>query len=146
MPTYIMDVICYKTPFPLMNWSWTPKTYEPICFYHSKPWEENAKDHFYENFHNVIIPIHETLYRNLPPRISEKIMGNLGKIADWYIEEIFSYIRVYGYSTCPHTLPKFFPDRLIFKEVAYQIFYVGIKKDLKETQKRGMADLSHTSS
>jgi hypothetical protein len=82
MLAYIMNVVCYKTPFPLMNWSWTPKSPEPIDIYHSKLWEENAKDHFYEIFHNVIIPIHEVLYGNPPPRIFEHIMVNLGAIVD----------------------------------------------------------------
>jgi hypothetical protein len=136
MSAYIMDAICYKTPFPLMNWSWTPKSSEPIHIYHSKLWEENEKDHFYEIFHNVIIPIHEVLYGNPPPRISEQIMGNLGAIADWYIEESFSYIRVYGCFASPHALPKFLPDRLICREVAYQTVSAGITKELKATQKR----------
>jgi len=59
-----------------MNWSRTPKTYEPIHICHFKLWEENAKYYFYEIFHNVIILIHQDLYGNLPPRISEHIMGN----------------------------------------------------------------------
>jgi hypothetical protein len=116
MSSYIMDAICLKTPFPLMNWSWTPKTSEPIHIHHSKMWEKNAKDHFYEIFHNVIILIHESLYGNPPPRISKHIMGNLGTIADWYIEERFSYIIVYGFFTSPHALPKFLSDRLICRE------------------------------
>jgi hypothetical protein len=36
MFTYIMDAICFRTPFPLMNWSWTLTAIEPIHFYHSK--------------------------------------------------------------------------------------------------------------
>jgi hypothetical protein len=40
------------------------------------------KDHFYEIFHNVIIPIHEALYDNPPPRIYENIMVNLGAISN----------------------------------------------------------------
>jgi hypothetical protein len=44
MSAYIMDAICFKTPFPLMNWSLNPACTEPIHEYHSKMWEENAKD------------------------------------------------------------------------------------------------------
>jgi hypothetical protein len=56
MSAYIMDAICFITPFPLMNWSWTPTSAEPIHFYHSKLWEEKAKDFFYEIFHHVVVP------------------------------------------------------------------------------------------
>jgi hypothetical protein len=136
MSTYIMDAICFRTPFPLMNWSWTPTVTEPIHFYHSKLWEENAKDSFYEICHNVVIPIHEIIYGHPPPRISEQIIGNLGAIADWYIEERFSYIRVFGCFTSPHALPIFLPDRLVCREVAYQTVSTGITKELKAAQKR----------
>jgi hypothetical protein len=81
MSSYIMDDICYKPPFALMIWSWTPNNSEPIHFYHSKLWEENEKDYFYEIFHNIIILIHESLHGNPPPRITEQIMGNLGTIS-----------------------------------------------------------------
>jgi len=36
MVAYIMDDIFFMTPFPMMNWSWTPTNVEPIHFYHSK--------------------------------------------------------------------------------------------------------------
>jgi hypothetical protein len=116
MSAYIMDAIFFMTPFPLMNWSWTPASSEPIHFYHSKLWEENAKDLFYEICHNVVVPIHIAIYGHPPPRISEKIMGNLGTFADWYIEENFSYIRVFSCSIPPHALPKFLPDRMVCKK------------------------------
>jgi hypothetical protein len=82
MSTYIMDVICFMTPFPLMNWSWILASSEPIHFYHSKLWEENDKYLFYEIYHNVVVPVHIAIYGLPPPRISENIMGNLGTIAD----------------------------------------------------------------
>jgi hypothetical protein len=59
-------------------------------------------------------------------------MGNLGKIVDWFIEENFSYIRVFGCSVPSHALPRFLPDRL----VAYQIVTGGINKKLKSTHKK----------
>jgi hypothetical protein len=67
MSAYVMDAIYFMTPFPLMNWSWTPTSTKPIHFYHSKPWEEKAKDLFYEISHNVVVPVHTTLYGHPPP-------------------------------------------------------------------------------
>jgi hypothetical protein len=131
MSAYITDAICFMTPFPLMNWSWTPTSFEPIHFYHSKLWEESSKYFFYEICHNVVTPIHVAIYRHPPPRILEQIMGNLGVIADWYIEENFSYIRVFGCFVSPHAIPKFLLDRLVCREVAG-----GMTKDLKATQKK----------
>jgi len=88
-----------------MNWNWTLASSEPIHFYHSKIWEEKAKYLFYEIYYNVVVHVHISLHGHPPPLISENIMGNLGKLADWFIEENFSYIRVFGCLVPPHTLP-----------------------------------------
>jgi hypothetical protein len=120
MSAYIMDAIFFHTYFPQMGWQWTPSSAEPIHIYHSKLWEENAKEHFYEICHHVIIPLHQAFFSFLPPRITEQAMHNLDQIGDWYIEETFSYIRVYGCNAPPHALPKFMPDRLVCREIAYQ--------------------------
>jgi hypothetical protein len=110
----------FYDPIPPDELELDPTSSEPIHFYHSKLWEENAKDFFYEICHNVVVPIHTTIYGHPPPRISEKIMENLGTFADWYIEENFSYIRVFGFFVPPHALPQFLSDRLVCREVAYQ--------------------------
>jgi hypothetical protein len=119
MSSYVMDVICFMTPFPLMNWICTPTNFEPIHFYHSKLWEEKAKYFFYEIFHNVVLPVHIAIYGHPPPRISENIMGNLGKLVDWFIEDNFSNIKLFGCFVPPHALPQFLLERLVCREVAY---------------------------
>jgi hypothetical protein len=75
--------------------------------------KENVKDSFYEICHFVVIPLHHMLYGCKPPRISELIIEILKEVADWFIEENFSYIRVFGCSIPPHVLPKFLPNRLV---------------------------------
>jgi hypothetical protein len=57
MPAYIMDAVCFLTPFPLMSWSWTPSEAEPIHIYHSKLWEDKASDFVYEIFNWVMVPV-----------------------------------------------------------------------------------------
>ena len=59
-------------------------------------------------------------------------MGNLGNLADWFIEDNFSYVKVFGCSVPPHALPQFLPDMLVCREVVYQIVVGGINKELKE--------------
>jgi hypothetical protein len=96
-----------------MRWNWTPINVETIHFYHSKLWEDKEKYFFYEICNHVVVPMHISLYGFPPPRILDNIMTNLGKIANWYIEEHFSYIRVFGCSVHPHALPKFLPNRMV---------------------------------
>jgi hypothetical protein len=136
MSAYIMDAICFMTPFPLMNWGWNITYLEPIQEYHSELWEENEKKSFYKICHFVVIPMHKMFFVCDPPCIFETVSKNLKEIADWFIEEIFSYIRVYGCSIPPHVLPKFLPDRLVCREVAHQIVKVSIRIELKVAQKK----------
>jgi hypothetical protein len=131
MSAYIMDVIFFMNPFRLMSWSWTSTNTEPIHFYYSKLWEDKAIDFFYEIYHYVVVPIYISIYDFPPPIISDRIMANLGKIEDLYIEENFSYIRVFECSVPPHSLPKFLPYQLVCREVAYQTVIGGINKELK---------------
>ena len=83
-----------------------------------------------------MILLHQILYGYAPPRISEQIMGNLRAIAYWFIEEGFSYVRVFGCSIPPYALLKFLPNRLVCREVAYQIVTGGIDTELKAYQKK----------
>jgi hypothetical protein len=101
MSAYIMDAICFMTPFPLMGWSWTPDSAEPIHIYHSKLWEDKAKDFFYEICNWVAVSMHIAIFGHPPPRISDTVVANLDKVADWYIEEHFSYIRVFRLFSSP---------------------------------------------
>jgi hypothetical protein len=119
-----------------MNWSWNVSCPEPVHKYHSALWEENAKDVFYDVCHFVIIPMHKLFFGCEPPRISDAVIESLKSVADWFIEENFSYIRVYGCSIPPHALPKFLPDRLVCREVAHQLAKGGIGLELKALQKK----------
>jgi hypothetical protein len=110
MSAHIMDAICFMKLVPLMSWSWTSTNAEPIHFYHSKLWEDKEKDLFYKICNYVVVSMCITLYSFPPPRISYNIMTILGKIADWYIEEHFSYIMVFGCLAPPYALPKFLLD------------------------------------
>jgi hypothetical protein len=64
------------------------------------------------------------------------VIGSLRAIVDWFIKENFSYIRVFRCLIPPHALLKFLPDRLVCREVSYQIVMGGIKIELKTSQKK----------
>jgi hypothetical protein len=81
------------------------------------------------------VSVHIAIYGHPPPWISERIMGNLGNLVYWFIEHNLSYIRVFGSSISPHSLPRFLPNRLVCREVAYQTVAGGIIKELKSAQK-----------
>jgi hypothetical protein len=82
MSVYIMDVMCFMKPFPLMIWSWAPSDVEPIHVYHSKLWEDKASDFIYEIFNWVMVPMHISIFGNPPPRILDSIDTNLRNVVD----------------------------------------------------------------
>jgi hypothetical protein len=93
-------------------------------------------DFVYEIFNWVMVPMHVAIFGNLPPRISDSITENLSRVADWYVEKEFSYIRVFGASIPPHALPLLIPDRLACREIARQTVIGGISKELKGYSKK----------
>jgi hypothetical protein len=132
MSTYIMDAICFMMHFPLMGWSWTPDSVEPIHIYHSKVWEDKEKDFFYEICNWVAVSMHIAIFGHSPHRILDTVVANLDKVTDWYIEEHFSYIKVFGCSVPPYALPQFLPDRLVCRNIvqigAYSLLDFGHSK------------------
>jgi hypothetical protein len=82
MSAYIMDVVCFMTPFPLMSLSWTPSDAKPIHIYHSKLCEDKAADFIYDIFNWVMVSMHAIIFGNPPPRISDSIATNLRSMAD----------------------------------------------------------------
>ena len=136
MSAYIIDDICFMNPFPLMSWSWTPSSTEPIHVYHSKLWEDKAKEFIYEIFNWVMVPLHVAIFSQPPPRISDSIMTNLSSMEDWYLEAEFLYIRIFGTSVPQYALPLFLPDKLLCREIARQSVLGEISKELKGVSKK----------
>jgi hypothetical protein len=118
MSAYIMDSIYLMKTFPMMNWSWAPSSIDPIHIYHSKLWEDKAKEFIFEIFNWVMVLLDVTIFGQPPPRISDSVATSLSNVADWYLEVKFWYIRVFGTSFPPYSLPLFLPDKLLCHEIA----------------------------
>lgn len=48
---------------------------------------------------------------------------------------MFTYIRVFGSTATPHVLPWYVSDKVLAKEIAYQIVTKGVTKSLKDSKK-----------
>ena len=83
-----------------------------------------------------MVPVHVSIFGNPLPWILDSITANLNKVANWYVEEEFSYIRVFDTYVPPHALPLFIPDRLACCEIAMQTVIGGISKELKGFSKK----------
>jgi hypothetical protein len=62
--------------------------------------------------------MHIAIFGHTPPRILDTVVANLDKVVDWYIEEHFSYIKVFSCLVPPYGLLQFLLDRMVCHEVA----------------------------
>jgi hypothetical protein len=68
--------------------------------------------------------------------ISQGAITTLKEIRDWYVKKYYTYIKVYGSTELPHLLPKYVPDKLLAKEIAYQMVEKGITTYISEKNKK----------
>jgi hypothetical protein len=69
-------------------------------------------------------------------RLLDEGIQLLYKIGDWYIEKELTYLRIYGATAAPNLLPKFVPDRLVLREIAYETLLFGFNASLVKEKLR----------
>ena len=114
-----MDAICFCTTFPTIGWKWTLQDPYPIHLSHKQIWESHYIPHFYKIFHVVVLPLHQMIFNKKSPRFSQEAATNLLTVSKYFIEEWFTYIRVFVSTTDPHVLTLYVSDKLLAREVAY---------------------------
>lgn len=67
--------------------------------------------------------------------MSPEVESDLLRVGNWFSEESFTYIRVYGSLVNPHVLPLLIPNKLLSREITYQTVGNGISKFLNESSK-----------
>ena len=65
--------------------------------------------------------MHQMIFNKKAPRVSEETNVYILPVARWFAKEKFTYIRVFGSYASPHVLPYYVPDKLLAKEIAYQL-------------------------
>ena len=61
------------------------------------------------------------IFNKKAPRVSKEANVDMLPIARWFVEEKFTYIRVFESSSFPHVLPYYVLDKLLANEIAYQL-------------------------
>lgn len=137
---FLLDTLCAHNSFPGLNWAWNPKCL-PIHIYYQELWEEHYRremyvisEHFMASAHNY----YET------PLISEEGREVLSKIKNWYLLKYFTYSRVSGLKYSPYILPKYVPNRIMIKELAFQIFKIGHTNILLKRKVKGWPEMPLT--
>ena len=84
-----------------------------------------------------MVPIYYSIFDKPISKISYQASFDLPAVASWFGEENFTYIRVYDSQANPHVLPLYVPDKLLAREIAYQIMAESTSQTLKREKKRG---------
>lgn len=133
---FIMDTICFNSEFLLLRWRWTPTDPKPIHIYHQQLWKANYKNHLYKICNGFILHVYYSIFNNTSPKISLEVETYLTAIGSWFGEEKFTYIRLFGSLTKHHVLPLYVLDKLLARELAYQITVDGTSKTLRNSKKQ----------
>ena len=73
---------------------------------------------FYEICENFLGRIYFIIFDREAIDFSPEAIKLIATMDDWYVQESFSYIRIWGSNTA-HMLPKFVPDRLVIEEIYF---------------------------
>jgi len=133
---YILDTLCFNSEFPILGWKWTPQESTPIHIYHQKLWKSDYRHHLYQICNGFMLPIHHSIFDRPAPKISYQAGIDLISIGRWFGEENFTYVRIFGSQANPHVLPLYVPDKLLAREIAYQITSEGVAQTLKNKKKQ----------
>lgn len=79
--------------------------------------------------------MHQLIFNNKAPKFSKEVATDLLAVRKYFIEEWFTYIRVFGSTTDPRVLPLNISDKLLAREIARQAVEKGLTKLLKENKK-----------
>jgi len=57
-------------------------------------------------------------------------------IGNWYLQEKFTYLRIYGAIASTHLLPIYVPNKLVLSEIAYKTILQGFNSLLVKDAKK----------
>jgi len=118
MSSYLIDTICATNYFFSFNWAWTLDQI-PIHVYFFQLWEDNCKENFYDLCDYFLTSLYKSIFGYYPHRISPWSIKSLKIIGDWYMRKCYTYVRIFGATGPPHMLPKYVPNKLLVREIAY---------------------------
>lgn len=82
-----------------------------------------------------MLTLHQIIFNKKAPRFPQEATTDLLFVKKYFIEEWFTYIRVFGSTTDPHVLPLYVSGKLLAREIAYQTMGKGLTKVLKYCKK-----------
>jgi hypothetical protein len=76
------------------------------------------------------------IFREEWPNFIDHARKVIGFIGNWYIEEDFTYIRIFGATATPYHFPKYVPNKLVVGEIAHHMILQGFNASLFKEMKK----------
>jgi hypothetical protein len=133
----IFDRCCLLFHIIFLLWDGTRTlTYLLSMYISLELWDNNYKKYLYDICDHFLAPLFSVIFNQHPHRLSQGVIEALKDIGDWYMGKHYTYIRVFGCAHAPHILPKYVPNKLLGRDIAYQTMEEGITSFLAASSKR----------
>ena len=117
MSAYVMDVFCSTSAFPNLAWNWQ-KNFPLVHIYYSNMWENNFLCCIYEICDIFLGSMYHKIFKVDAPAFLAKARDLITFHGYWYVEEYFSYFRIWGSNTV-HLLSRIVPDQMVLHEFSF---------------------------
>ena len=134
MSSYILEIMCSNHSFPQLGRSWNISC-NLVYVYSYMLWENKYKNNYYLicDYFTLLCRI---IFNKECLRITFEANAILQSIRNWYIEEDYTYIIIFGVVVPRHIFPKYVLDTLFIFEIAYQSILHGVNATLKREKKK----------
>jgi hypothetical protein len=89
-------------------------------------WDINYKKYLYDICEYSLVPLFIVIFNHPHHRVSQGAITSVKEIGDWYIGKYYTYFKIYGCSQAPHHLPKYVPEKILAREISYEIAGDGV--------------------
>ena len=125
---FIFYVFCTEFQYPKLGWNWTLMA-PLVPIYYSKLWDTNYAARLYDICEHFLTSIYFSIFEMEAPAFSTEARNFIATMGDWYVGELFSYIKIWDGNTI-HMLTRIVHNRLVLEEVAFHTVTNGVYKKL----------------
>jgi hypothetical protein len=118
MASFLLDVMCTRNVFAIMNMSWHVAKIL-VHVYFNVLWENRYNKSYSLICDEFITQIYFILFKKEFPRLSVEAKKSISKVGHWYLDKRATYIKVFGATKAPHLLLDHVPDQLVIGEICY---------------------------
>jgi len=85
---------------------------------------------------SFMISLYNMFKNQTTSKFSQGSLNSIKEIGNWFVDNKFSYFKIYGCERELHLLPRYVLDRLVPREITYQRVFIGIATSLFKGKKR----------